>query len=54
MTGPGQVTGSGQVIGSVSGGCVESDVFESARDVFESGEPKLLVAGGKDALQVWR
>ena len=28
--------------GSVSGGCVESDVYENAREVLETGEPKLL------------
>ena len=34
--------------GSVSGGCVESDVYENAREVMETGEPKLLSYGIKD------
>ena len=34
--------------GSVSGGCVESDVYENAREVLETGEPKLLLYGIKD------
>jgi xanthine dehydrogenase accessory factor len=32
----------------VSGGCVESDVFENAREVFESGEPRLVSYGFTD------
>ena len=32
----------GEIAGSVSGGCVESDVYENAREVLETGEPKLL------------
>jgi xanthine dehydrogenase accessory factor len=36
--------------GSVSGGCVESDVFESAREVFETGEPKFLTYGIDDEM----
>ena len=36
--------------GSVSGGCVESDVYESAQAVFESGEPKFLTYGIDDDL----
>ena len=44
------ISESGKMCGSVSGGCVESDVFESAQDVFESGEPKLLTYGIDDDL----
>lgn len=35
------VTGSGEVIGSLSGGCVEAAVFESAMTVIETGEAVL-------------
>jgi xanthine dehydrogenase accessory factor len=44
------ISESGKMCGSVSGGCVESDVFENAQDVFESGEPKLLTYGIDDDL----
>lgn len=36
------VTGSGRMAGSVSGGCVESDVFERAQRVLESGHAELV------------
>lgn len=36
---------SGELAGSVSGGCVESDVYENAREVLETGRPKLLTYG---------
>jgi xanthine/CO dehydrogenase XdhC/CoxF family maturation factor len=36
------ISESGKMCGSVSGGCVESDVFENAREVFESGKPRLV------------
>ena len=42
------ISESGKMCGSVSGGCVESDVFENAQEVFESGEPKLLSYGIED------
>jgi xanthine dehydrogenase accessory factor len=32
----------------VSGGCVESDVYECARKVLETGEPKLISYGISD------
>jgi xanthine dehydrogenase accessory factor len=38
----------GAICGSVSGGCVESDVVEQAKDVLESGVPKLLTYGISD------
>ena len=38
----------GQVVGSVSGGCVEPAVFEEAMTAIESGEPKLLTYGISD------
>jgi xanthine/CO dehydrogenase XdhC/CoxF family maturation factor len=46
------VSESGKMCGSVSGGCVESDVFENAREVLESGEPRLLSYGFSDD-QAW-
>ncbi len=42
------VSESGALCGSVSGGCVESDVFEHAQEVLASGEPKLLSYGISD------
>ena len=44
------ISESGKMCGSVSGGCVESDVFESAQEVFETGEPKFLSYGIEDDL----
>jgi xanthine dehydrogenase accessory factor len=38
----------GAICGSVSGGCVESDVVEQSKDVLESGVPKLLTYGISD------
>ena len=34
--------------GSVSGGCVETDVYENAMEVMRTGEPKLLSYGITD------
>jgi xanthine dehydrogenase accessory factor len=42
------VSQSGAICGSVSGGCVESDVVEQAQDVLDSGVPKLLSYGISD------
>jgi xanthine dehydrogenase accessory factor len=42
------VSESGAICGSVSGGCVESDVVEQARDVLENGVPKLVSYGISD------
>jgi xanthine dehydrogenase accessory factor len=42
------ISESGKMCGSVSGGCVESDVFENAQEVFATGEPKLLSYGIDD------
>jgi xanthine dehydrogenase accessory factor len=44
------VSESGKMCGSVSGGCVESDVYENAREVLATGEPKLLSYGISDDL----
>ena len=42
------ISESGEMCGSVSGGCVESDVYENAREVMETGTPKLLSYGIAD------
>jgi xanthine dehydrogenase accessory factor len=42
------ISESGKLCGSVSGGCVESDVYEHAQEVFETGEPKLVSYGIED------
>jgi xanthine/CO dehydrogenase XdhC/CoxF family maturation factor len=42
------ISESGKMCGSVSGGCVESDVFENAQQVLATGEPKLLTYGISD------
>src|SRR6187551_3390485 len=42
------VSDAGELAGSVSGGCVESDVYECARKVLETGEPQLLSYGISD------
>ena len=42
------VSESGEIAGSVSGGCVESDVFEHAQEVLRTGEPRLLTYGISD------
>ena len=44
------ISESGKMCGSVSGGCVESDVYENAQEVLSSGEPKLLTYGITDDL----
>jgi xanthine/CO dehydrogenase XdhC/CoxF family maturation factor len=46
------VSQGGEMAGSVSGGCVESDVFELAREVLADGQPKLLTYGISDD-QAW-
>ena len=44
------ISQSGKMCGSVSGGCVESDVFDNAMEVMRTGEPKLLSYGITDDL----
>ena len=43
----------GQVVGSVSGGCVEGAVVTEALDVIASGKPKMLEFGVADET-AWR
>ena len=42
------ISESGELAGSVSGGCVEGDVFIQAEEVFKTGVPKLLSYGIAD------
>jgi xanthine/CO dehydrogenase XdhC/CoxF family maturation factor len=42
------ISESGEMCGSVSGGCVENDVVEHARDVIAGGKPQLLSYGISD------
>jgi xanthine/CO dehydrogenase XdhC/CoxF family maturation factor len=44
------ISESGEIAGSVSGGCVESDVCEHALEVLRTGEPKLVSYGIADEL----
>ncbi|MCG3118649.1 MAG: putative xanthine dehydrogenase subunit A [bacterium] len=46
------VNAHGEMIGSVSGGCVESAVIEEARQVLQTGKPKLLAFGVSNE-QAW-
>jgi xanthine dehydrogenase accessory factor len=43
---------SGEMAGSVSGGCVESDVYEQAREVLAGGDARLVTYGISDD-QAW-
>src|ERR687887_2209273 len=40
----------GELAGSVSGGCVENEVYEAAREILRGGEPQLLTYGISDDL----
>ena len=40
----------GELAGSVSGGCVENEVYEAAREVLRGGDPQLLTYGISDDL----
>src|SRR5579875_1036445 len=44
------MTPSGQIAGSVSGGCLEGAVYTEAMDVLETGRPRLLHYGISDEM----
>lgn len=44
------ITASGQVAGSVSGGCLESAVYEEATEVLRAGTPRLVHYGISDEM----
>lgn len=44
------VSSSGRMAGSVSGGCLEADVYLHAQEVLETGRPKLVSYGLSDEL----
>src|SRR3954469_15626253 len=44
------VSETGELAGSVAGGCVESEVVEAAREVLAGGQPRLLTFGISDEL----
>ncbi len=44
------VSSSGEMVGSVSGGCVEGAVYDEAMTAMKTGQPKLLIYGISDEL----
>jgi xanthine dehydrogenase accessory factor len=44
------ISAQGELAGSVSGGCVENEVYENAREVLDGGPPRLLSYGISDDL----
>lgn len=36
---------SGEVVGTIGGGCVEAEIWQEAREVMKTGQPRLVVRG---------
>jgi len=46
------VSDAGEIAGSISGGCVESELFEEAQQALASGAPRLVTYGISDETAV--
>lgn len=47
------VEATGGLVGTIGGGCGEADVIEAARDVIDSGRPRMIRIELTDAIESW-